>query len=274
MIDMTLLVMLLVGGVAPQGMTLAYASYLPKFGTDAIRHCQNDSSHHEHFATIQHGGEDTCMTPWTTTCCQVQPAALPQQDGPDMHPAYSPDYTTKASLQDKIGDALIGEPDHCPLSINMMGLAGQPQTGPPPDTSCRGKKDCASWDRLRAPHRLGRPPAVPPPDRRVMYPECIPDYMIQGYDKKTDHGYNMIGGPNQVAHWGTGGCIPEATPQTQDGETEEISMVQTLPTNNAWYAFLKALRDKLEGMPCEEKIQASEADAIPMDQRPDHLPGD
>ncbi|CAE7209669.1 unnamed protein product, partial [Symbiodinium sp. KB8] len=161
----------------------------------------------------------------------------------------------EASLQDKIGDALIGEPDHCPLSINMMGLAGQPQTGPPPDTSCRGKKDCASWDRLRAPHRLGRPPAVPPPDRRVMYPECIPDYMIQGYDKKTDHGYNMIGGPNQVAHWGTGGCIPEATPQTQDGETEEISMVQTLPTNNAWYAFLKALRDKLEGMPCEEKIQ-------------------
>ena len=118
-------------------------------------------------------------------------------------------------------------------------------------------RDVPLWIPEGKNHRRVQPSVLPPLDRRSMYPECLSDYMIKGCDKTMDHGYNTAGPPDQVACWDTGCRIPEDIQQTDAGEDEETSVVQTLPTNNAWYTFLKALRDKLEGMSCAEKVQAS-----------------
>ncbi|CAE7576354.1 unnamed protein product [Symbiodinium microadriaticum] len=247
MFDMANLVVLLVGGLIPLGMSAACVPCLQKFGTNATRCHLQGGTHDEHLEmTIPHDtSEDAPAAPigvhyYATTTERTQAEGHdpegPLRGDPVQHFRGNIQYTIReywdvVNLTENTSEA-------------YESITNRPQHGEhDPDELEPGRR----VQYLREPAHYtnqyyeqgiiqpaGHDSVEPGPDRREQYHREPTHDMNQHYENA-----EAAGLPQKETH--------------RDGEV--VTLMQTMPRNNAWYAFLQALRGKLEEATCTEKIQ-------------------
>ena len=293
MFDMANLVVLLVGGLTPLGMSAACVPCLQKFGTNATRCHLQGGMHDEHLEmTIPHGtSEDALAAPigahyyaMTTERTQAEghDPEGPLRGGRVQYFRDNIHYTTREYW----GEANLAEntPEACLHEWKPPALNTHPHEvrafyeGCNTDAEALPAESPGRWtlgfeSTTNQLQHGEHDPGEPEPGRRVQYLREPAYYTNQYYeqgmiqpaghdsveprpDRRKQYHRESTHDMNQYYEKGRPDAEEAGLPQGEtDRDGEVVTLTQTMPRNNAWYAYLQALRGKLEEATCTEKIQ-------------------